>query len=151
MSSEPLPIHVRPALEADAAFIFNSWLKSFRDSSFAAPVSNETYFTEQHKLIERLLKRCKVFIACEPQDHTNIYGWVCFEEHEGVFTLHYAYIKHNFRMLGIAKELLKESNHDFNSAGIFTHLTKSALRIHHKFNLMYHPYILSNYNDKSGV
>ena len=143
--SEQLPIKVRVALEADAPFIFNSWLKSFRENGLARPVSQEIYFTEQHKLIEKLLKRGTTVIACDPKDVSNIYGWACFEQLEGVFTVHYVYVKHSFRALGIGRELLKESAHDFANASIFTHWTTAALKLHEKYNMLYHPYILINY------
>jgi hypothetical protein len=143
--SEKLVVKIRPALEADASFIFNSWLKSFRENGIARPVSNEVYFAEQHKLIEKLLKRCTTVIACNPTDPAQIFGWACFERVDGIFVLHYVYIKHPYRLLGLAKELLKEANHDFTTAGLFTHWTAAALKLHEKKNLLYHPYILINY------
>lgn len=145
---EQLVVKVRPALEADAAFIFNSWLKSFRDKGLAKPVCNEVYFSEQHKLVEKLLKRCTTVIACNPTDPASIYGWACFERVEGTFVLHYAYVKQPFRGLGLAKEILAEAKHDWQTAGLFTHWTTSALKLHQKHNLIYHPYILINYNNE---
>ena len=146
--SKPLPVRIRPAVEGDASFIFSSWLKSFRDNGLAKPVNNEVYFSEQHKLIERLLKTATVQVACDPNDAASIYGWSCYERVEGIFVIHYTYIKHPFRGLGIASAILAESKHDFNTTGLFTHWTTAALRLHDKKNLMYHPYILINYGSK---
>lgn len=144
--SNQLTVRIRPAIEADAPFIFSSWLKSFRDHGLARPISQEVYYSEQHKLIERLLKTAKAFIACDPKDPASIYGWACFEHVEGIFTVHYIYVKHPFRNLGIGRELLNQSGHDLQTAGLFTHWTPMGLKLHEKFNLLYHPYILINYN-----
>lgn len=148
--SEKLIVKIRPALEGDASFIFNSWLKSFRENGLARPVSNEVYYTEQHKLIERLLKTCTTVVACDPKDPASIFGWACYERVDGVFVLHYVYVKHPFRLLGLAKELLADSGHDFATAGLFTHWTSAAMKLHDKKNLLYHPYILINYGNKKA-
>lgn len=144
--SEKLVVKIRQALEGDASFIFNSWLKSFRENGLARPVSNEVYFAEQHKLIERLLKSATTIVACDPKDPAQIFGWACYERVEGIFTLHYVYVKQPFRLLGLTAELLADSGHDFKTAGLFTHWTPAALKLHNKKNLLYHPYILINYS-----
>lgn len=143
-----LPVVIRDAVEADVPFIFNSWLKSFRNGSFPKGTDNSIYFTEQHKLIERLLKTCSVKIAADPKDPQNIFGYIVFEQIDGIWVFHYAYTKHSFRALGVARELARSLDHDFNTAAICSHHTFLAERICPKYNLIYHPYILINYNDK---
>ena len=145
--SEPksLPISIRQASEHDAPLIFNSWLKSFRENGIARAVESSVYYSEQHKLIEKLLKRSKTFIAHEVGVPENIYGWACFERVEGILVIHYIYVKHSFRGLGIARELMKETEHDFANASLFTHWTNTAARIGLRKNCLYHPYILMNY------
>ena len=151
MSNE-LPIRVRPMLEGDIGFVFNTWLKSFRYSSFAKPITNTVYFNEQHKIIERLIKKNDIFIACDNTDPNQIYGYICAGKVDGIFAIHYIYVKHTFRKMGIGKLLLNTFSHDPSNAAIFSHHTHSAEKLAAKFNLVYHPFILINeYNlEKTG-
>jgi len=146
---EKLVVKIRPALEGDVAFVFNSWLKSFRNTGLSRSVQNEVYFSEQHKLIERLLKESTTVVACNPTKPEDIFGWACFQWVDGIFVLHYVYVKHLYRNLGLANELLAESAHDFSTAGLYTHWTHMALLCAAKKNLLYHPYILINYVNKN--
>lgn len=143
---QKLNVRVREGYPEDAPLIFSSWLKSFKDKGLSKLVVREVYFSEQHKLIERLLKTAKTLIACDPKDAASIYGWLCYEEVEGVFVLHYAYTKNSFRSLGIFEALLKETGHDTKNASLYTHWTPNAASMEQKFNMLYHPYILLNYN-----
>jgi hypothetical protein len=144
--AEQLPIKLRAALEADAAFIFNSWLRSYRFGDLAKNCDNAVYFSEHHKLIEGLLKRCKTVIACASDNPADIYGYICYEQVEGILVMHYCYVKHSFRNMGIARELMVEAGHDRNqSAALFTHFTEPCRKLQAKLNLVYHPYILLNY------
>jgi hypothetical protein len=145
MEKQAMPIAIRNGLEGDVPFIFNSWLNSFRKGSFTRFVDNKIYFTEQHKLIERLLKRCEVKMACDPNDPSSICGYMVYERVEGILCVHYAYTKQTFRGMGICRQLLKNIDHDFNNAAICTHNTITGTRIGLKYNLIYHPYILINY------
>jgi hypothetical protein len=144
MSKENLPLIIRPANENDVPFIFNSWLRSFRNGTLCRGVDNTIYFTEHHKLIERLLKTAKVQVAADANDIANILGWLCYEEIDGIFTVHYIYTKHTFRCLGVMRQLMKDTGHDFTTAGIHTHMTEIFNRLALKYNLLYHPYVLIN-------
>jgi len=142
-----LPIIVRDAQIEDVNFIFSSWLKSFRGGLLCKNVDNTIYFAEHHKLIEKLLKRSTLKIACDANDVASIVGWTCYEKIDGIMVIHYAYTKHYFRGLGIQREIMKHMNHDISTAGIYTHDTLQGARLSIKYNLIYHPYILLNYND----
>lgn len=135
------PVRVRPATEADINFIFSSWLKSYRDSFFAATISTTVYYAEHHKVVERLLKSCEVYVACSDADTSELYGFVCGERVDGILVIHYAYVKHHFRWLGIGRKLFEQFNHDGTSAGLYTHLTKSSRPLASKFGFVHSPYI----------
>lgn len=135
-------IQFRPANEEDISFIFNSWLKSFRNSYFCKGIVNTIYFTEQHKVIEGILRTSTAIVACNPEDPSQLYGWVCAEKIDGVFCLHYLYVKHSFRSLGLARLLINTFDHDASQAGIYTHATRASEDLGRKFNLIYHPYVL---------
>ena len=143
--TEKLSIHIRDADESDINFIFNSWLKSGRNCSMSKHVDNAVYYSEHHKLVEKLLKRCSVLVAVDVKDTSNVYGYIVYEKIDGLFTIHFTYVKHNFRMLGIMSELLKKTGHDFNTAGLYTHDTSAGIRLAAKYMLVFHPYLLINY------
>lgn len=146
LATEQLPIRLRAGLEADAPFIFNSWLKSYRFGDLAKHCDNSVYFAEQHKLIETLLKRCKTLVACGDKDAGEIYGYIVYEQVEGLLVIHYCYVKHTFRSMGMARELMVEAGHKRSeSAALFTHYTDIMKKLADKLNLVYHPYILTNY------
>lgn len=142
MSEKTLPIRLRPANQEDVPFIFNSWLKSYRNSLFARNITNTTYFTEHHKLIQRIVKKNQVIVACNDQDPSQVYGYICAGHIDGIFVLHYIYVKHSFRNLGVGKALLNSFNHDINTAAIYTHHTRIAEKLAAKYSFLYHPYVL---------
>ena len=139
-------VRLRPATPEDVNFIFSSWLKSFRNSLSASKIANPVYFSEHHKLIEQLLRSSKVIIACNNDDSNQLYGYVVAGEVEGIFALHFLYVKHTFRRLGIGRILLNAFPREPGAAGIYTHYTRNMEDIAPKFELMYQPYVLpSNY------
>lgn len=147
--AKTLPIVIREAQEGDIPFIFNSWLQSFRSGLMPKKVDNTIYFSEHHKVIERLIKRAPTLIACDPADPATIYGYLCYEKIDGVFVLHYCYVKHTFRAMGVMRQLLAATEQDFkNNSGVFSHMTMIFERLALKYNLIYHPYILINYNSE---
>ena len=135
------PITIRQATEADIPFVFNSWLKSYRTSQFASPIDNTIFFSEHHKVIERILRYYDVRIACSPEDPDQIHGFICAGYTDGIFTLHYIYVKHPFRRLGVAKELYDNFPKPENAASLYTHQTRASLPIAPKYNLIFHPYL----------
>lgn len=126
----------------DINFIFSSWLKSFRTSNFAKNVSNTIYFDQHHKVIESLLQNSKVIIACNRDDKKQIFGYIVATRIDGIFTVHYAYVKHTYRRLGIGKLLLSAFNHDIRDLSCYTHDTHMGNKLAAKFNFVYHPYLM---------
>jgi len=146
---QKLEISLRNIQQDDVAFIFHSWLKSFRNGRMPSKVDNGIYFTEHHKLIERLVKRCTVTLAVDPKEPGNILGYIVYERIDGIFILHYIYVKHTFRNMGIGRELFESTGHDLETASCGTHATNVSEKLQHRFNVIYHPYILINYNEKN--
>ena len=143
--STGLPVEVRAVIDADIPFIFNSWLKAFRNARAVSEISQNVYFSEQHKLIEKLLSRGKTLVISNSNDPATIYGYICYEYVQNIFVLHFVYIKHDFRTLGLFTELMKATSNDFSSLGMYSHKTRIGHLLEDKYNLIYHPYILINY------
>ncbi len=150
MSDQQLPIRLRKANQEDVSFIFNSWLRSYKHSLFARPVTNTIFYAEHHKIIERLLKTNQVVIACNDNDPSQIYGFICGGHIDNIFCLHYIYVKHSFRSLGVGKALLNAFQHNPSTAAVYTHHTRWADKLGARYNLVYHPYLLFD-NSKEAV
>ena len=133
---------IRKAIDDDLPFIFNSWLKSYRFSHFGEKITNTIYFEDQHKVIDKILKTSEVYVACNIEDPSQLYGYIAVGEEEGVFVLHFIYVKHTFRNMGIGKTLLDAVGHDSSNASVYTHHTKVAEKLSSKYNFVFHPYLL---------
>jgi len=134
-------IRIRPATEADAAFIFSTWLKSYRDSHFGSNMPTTIFYTEHHKVVERLLKGCQTYVACNNEDINELYGFICGEKVDGILVIHYAYVKHTYRMLGIGGQMLNVFEHDPNKPSLYTHHSKMAPSLSRKYRMIHSPYL----------
>lgn len=130
-----LPLIIRPPVEQDLNFIFNSWLKSYRNSSFAEHIPNDIYFTFQKEVIRLLLERSTIFVAVNPEDSSQVYGYLVFEDN----IVHWCYVKFTYRKLGVMRKLLKATGCD---SYLCTHINKNFSNLKTKFNVVYHPWLL---------
>jgi hypothetical protein len=122
-------------------FIFNSWLKSYRNANACKSISNPVYFDFQHKLIEKILKRSQVEMLCSPDDPTQVYGYIVSERIEGVIVLHYCYVKYAFRGIGLCSMLMQHIKLDKQAGGFYTHDTHAIVKVLGKSNFVYNPYL----------
>lgn len=129
---------IRDASEADVPFIFNSWLKSYRNASLCRSITNPVYFTFQHQLIEELLKHSFVKVVHTASDPNQLLAYLVYSEVEGIKIVHYAYVKHAFRNMGICSMLLQDAA---IAGGFYTHETPSGARAAEKRQLVYNPYL----------
>lgn len=62
---------------------------------------------------------------------------------DDVPTIHYIFVREQYKKLGIAKKLLQESNINLSSPWVFTHWTDLASEMRNKYpNGRYNPYAL---------
>jgi len=151
MSKKMKNVRLRAANDEDLPFIFNSWLKSFRDSSFARDIPSTIYFTDHHKVIERLLKTSVVMISCNEEDPSQLYGYAVGSQEDGIFVLHFIYVKYTFRNLGIGTLLLTSFGHTGESASVYTHRNNLATKLAAKYNFIYHPYLMFSEEKEQDV
>jgi GNAT superfamily N-acetyltransferase len=141
--NETLPLKVRFATNEDIPFIFSSWLRSFREQGYLArAVPNTIYYQNHHQILQKLVKRSKVYIACNSNDVSQIYGYIVGEYIENALVIHYLYVKHSFRKLGVGKALFNSFDHDTSLAACCSHLTKPVEKFLMKYNVIYHPYTM---------
>ena len=139
---ENLPVAIRSAMPEDLNFIFNSWLVSYRNGKPTHNIDNPFYYAGQHKLMERIIRQSKILLAVDAENTEDIYGYLIWEEIDGVFVMHYAYVKQTFRRLGLIHKLLKEAGRNSELTGIYTHDSKCAKFVGQRLNLYYNPYVL---------
>ena len=109
---------LRAATKDDTAFVFSSWLKSYRNGPAVRLMNNEDYFRCQAEIITQVLAKSVTLLACDPEDTSVIWGFVVFDEDD----CHYIYVKHLLRGHGIASLLWDAAGHPHNA----THMTIAA-------------------------
>ena len=131
---------IRRADADDAAFVFSYWLRDhFEHSAFARGVSKDTYMRLHHLVLERVIARSCIWVACDAEDPSVLYGFICAEGD----ILHYLFVKRRFRGLGIGGRLLAEAGFSATGPKLFTHLTDSMIRLRQRWPLAeYSPYHL---------
>jgi GNAT superfamily N-acetyltransferase len=121
-----LPVKFREIQETDLPFVFNSWLKSYRNSKEGKLLKNDQYFLEQKNRIEALLEWSKVVVASDPEDEWHVFGYAVATQVQGTSILHYVYVKQPFRKLGIGKALVNAVSEPNAPAVFTTHPTSSG-------------------------
>jgi hypothetical protein len=132
---------LRDATEADVSFIFNSWLKSYLGSTATKGIPGPVYFDAHHKVIEALLVKCKVTVLCDAKDNSQIFGYLVYEVVDEVPVVHYAYIKHVYRKLGLLKMLLSDAKLGKETSLFYSHNTDVAYKISKNTKWIYNPYL----------
>lgn len=153
------PVTIRDGGERDQAFVYSSWLQSYRSSAFARPIPTHTYFDRHHAVLERILARptTRIVVATPEDAPAVILGWAVTEgllrgsARDGAAgpvlitpttstpTLHYVYVKEQFRKLGIARQLVTRLGRRF----AVTHRTavvEGAMR--RRPDVVYDPYLI---------
>jgi hypothetical protein len=138
---------LRPPTEQDVSFIFNSWMKSFRDGPAMTGIGNTLYYKEMQKCIEAVIKSegCRAVVACSPAngDENVIFGYGIGEETTAGLVLHWVYVKHPFRGFGVGKaietELLKVP-HESVTYSCHSKLCRALLKSRNDY--VYNPFTL---------
>lgn len=133
-------ILIRKFKEEDKAFIMSTWLRSYKHNSFfTKKLTNTVYYKYHHDIINRILARADILIACDTQSPETIFGYAVFEE-PGI--VHYAYVKKAFRGMGIFSKLIEPLK---GLDIIFTHYTDHCNKLVENANLKltYIPYLVA--------
>lgn len=123
---------IRRADADDAPFIFSYCLRDhFEHSAFSRGVTKDTYMRIHHMVLERVIARSCVWVACDAEDPTVCYGFVIAEGD----TLHYLFTKRRFRRLGIARRLLQAAGLYAAGPKIFSHITDTMVQFRKRWPL----------------
>lgn len=123
---------LRDPKSEDVPFVFNSWLKSFRDGPAMSNMANDTFYKGTHACIENVAKSpaCKVVVACDPNDPNMIFGYGVAELVGTDLVLHWIYVKHPFRAFGLGRAIedeLKKIPHESVSFSCYSKLCRALM------------------------
>lgn len=129
-----LPILIRTAIPEDISFIFDSWLKTYRDVQPGRyAIRSGLYFREQRALIESLLllPTTTVTVAVNPESANQIYGYLCYQAVPDGSSLivHWLQVKGVFRRLKVATRLLSAAVAHPDCPVTFTHYSPEAQKL----------------------
>lgn len=88
------------------SLVYSTWLRSYEHSSpMTKQIPRKVFFAEHHKILDGIFARNPtVRMAVMPEDPSVVFGWAVYEPG----TLHYVYVKPDFRKHGIARALLAD-------------------------------------------
>lgn len=132
---------LRDLTKEDLPFLYNSFLKSYRDSPAVKSVPNSIYYAGQHAIIETIIAspHATIFIACNPDDIQQIYGYALGEMHDTTAVVHWIYCKHPFRGNGIGTALVGALIKDAQTI-YYTHRVKNIEKLLGDRPFIFNPY-----------
>lgn len=113
-------VHAEPA---HRSFIYDSWMRSYRDSPAVRDIPSPYYERGHSQRMTELLEHSLCLVS-RPDDWADgVDGWACGEAHEGVLVLHYVFVKAGLRRGGICASLMKQLSTELGAKtpGIYTH------------------------------
>jgi hypothetical protein len=126
----------------DEAFIYATWLRNYKSSSyFAKRIRHAVFFSGHKKVIEFILAKPQTttLIAHPKDDPNTMLGYLVCEMVEKP-TVHFTFVKEAFRKMGILRRLM-EAAEIADPTFTFTHWTFPVDELIGKYpDLVYNPY-----------
>jgi hypothetical protein len=110
-----------------------------------AGVPHTTYYAKFHTLIENILNKSIVIVACDPNDEDTVFAYGVAEVRGGDLVFHWFYCKHAFRNFGVVRAIEDEFKTIVHDRVVYTARSKvtDAAMIKRKYN--YDPFIMWSY------
>ncbi len=142
MSDETLPIIIRTAIESDYAYILASFTREMHKTVPYNFIPNKIFFPHYTKLINDILQKSQVSVACLEDDHEDIAGYLITQDYnESNLIVYWAQTKAIFRRLGVMKALLEP--HDYKKKNLICpHYFKLFKNLKESYSLIFDPTIL---------
>lgn len=126
----------------DQAFVYSTWLRNYKHSSyFAKRIKPVIFFAGHHNIVSHLLKKpeMRVFVACPKDDLDTILGYLACEPGAKP-VVHFIFVKEAFRNMGVARSLFAKAIIEPNKMA-FTHWTLPVDELIRKWpEMIYDPY-----------
>lgn len=153
MTNDLKLIQIRKAKEADLPYIYSSWMEDYLSShhcklkegrtktlqSYIALMPRELYFKEQRAIIDQILRKSTVTIACNEDDEDQIFGYAVHRYVGEIDILSWVYIRPVYRGFGICNLLMEH----IGKSDVVTHLTPYRRWFLKKYDLIYNPFMES--------
>lgn len=137
-----IPAILRYATEDDQNFIYSSWLKSYRNTEGPNRMSNETYYNNYKKLVKDLINKHSVLLVVNPEDTTQVYGYICYSMYQNIPVVHYIYVKYTYRKLELAKYLVSSIIPKIKQKPILVTFANRVFdKLKDSYLLIYNPFI----------
>jgi len=132
VDSPELVIVLRPMQDEDTDLIYSSWIRAFCANKSVHPSERSWLFAAQRALVDKLLQRADVIVACQPDIDDQVYGYIV---HGPGRVLHWVYVKDIFRRAHVGTRLMLSAFGDFNEHIHYTHRTASTTHYRKRWNL----------------
>ncbi len=130
-------VTIREKNAVDDNFILHSWCESYRYNIVFGAIPKNIYFKHYRKFSVKILSISNCFVACNPDDSNQIYGFCVYRYKEDMPIISYVFIKHAFRRFGIATMLV---NKLVGNSKIITHFMPSFERRFRRAGLVFDPF-----------
>lgn len=132
-------IQIRQPKPSDLSFIQATFSKCIKnESNLGRSCSPKIFFREFNQVVDNLLSKSEVAIACSQENEDVILGYMIYESD----TIHFVFVKSAFRQMGIAKELVEHAFNDKEKI-YCSFSTNDSKRIKDRYpNLIFNPFSL---------
>ena len=132
----------RGLVDSDRSFIYNSYLKGYRQNYPMSWVPHALYFVPQAEILGFLLKTATTVVACFPEAPEEILGYAIYGYRPDTLVLHYIYSRRSRQ--GIGRGLLNGIAGNMKLL-VATHMCDSYRALRHKaapMRVAYDPYFI---------
>jgi len=113
--------------------ILSDWGHTNRSAEKDLRWVSRSAYDRHHANLEALLHTADVYVACDQEKDSVIYGWIVADVEFD--TLHMAFVRYDFRRNGIGTTLLRHVFPDESRGLSYTHRTKDIKLVKDAWNL----------------
>jgi hypothetical protein len=135
-------VNYRKATQDDIRFICSTWLKSQRRQGDRTLITNNIYFENEAKKVNRILSKSETIMIVNNQDLSHLFGFCTYELLGDLFVIHFAYVKSAYQRFGLMKNLLHEIYERFGKEFVaISYISELVADKREKYKLTFNPYL----------
>lgn len=139
---DTLPVKIRPAINSDYPYILASFTRELHKVVPYNFMSNKSFFPYYTKLINAILYKSNITVACLEDNEEDIAGYLIASDYnKDNLIVYWGQTKAIFRRLGIMKLLLEPYNYK-NKNLICPHYFNLFKKLRESYSLIFDPTIL---------
>jgi hypothetical protein len=98
----------REMIEGDRSYIVKTILFGMIELDRATRrINRDSFLTQHNKWLNKAINASNVIVIADTEEKNLIYGFIIYQQSQGEFDIiHYAYMRKDFRELGILKNLV---------------------------------------------